>query len=296
MRVLVAGWFSFDEVIATVGDELGADAVTGWLTELGIDHDVAWAPYLRRGVHWRDVDPADYTHLVFTTGPVGDLAPLPELTTAFAGAQRWAVNVSVVDDTALEMFDVVRERDATGVTRPDLAMAGAADDAPVLAVAFAPPQGEYGDRSRADRVRGVIEEWLAARALPWFPIDTDLFDKPHPRRPAQVEALLRRADVVVSMRLHGLVLGLKNDRPVIACDPIAGGAKVAGQARALDWPLVLDAEEVTAEILDAALSRCLSGDLAGAVARSRSRGMAGTEEARRWFTEQLGRPAGAAHG
>ena len=29
MRVLVAGWFPFDEVIATVGDELGADVVAG---------------------------------------------------------------------------------------------------------------------------------------------------------------------------------------------------------------------------------------------------------------------------
>ncbi|SEK21029.1 Polysaccharide pyruvyl transferase [Blastococcus sp. DSM 46786] len=287
VRVLVAGWFSFDEVIATVGDELGAEAVTGWLTELGVDHDVAWAPYLERGVHWRDVDPADYTHLVFTTGPVGDLPGLRDLTAAFAGAQRWAVNVSVVDEAARAMFDAVWERDAPGVSRPDLAIEGPAADAPVLAVAFAPLQGEYGDRSRADRMRGVIEEWLASRALPWFPIDTDLYDKPHPRRPAQVEALLRRCDVVLSMRLHGLVLGLKHDRPVIACDPIAGGAKVSGQARALDWPLLLEAEDVTAPALDAALSRCLSGELTGAVTRSRGRGAAGTEDARRWFTARL---------
>src|ERR687883_502818 len=62
MRVLVAGWFSFDEVIATVGDELGADVVARWLTDLDVEHDVAWAPYLERGVDWRDVDPAAYTH------------------------------------------------------------------------------------------------------------------------------------------------------------------------------------------------------------------------------------------
>jgi hypothetical protein len=47
MRVLLAGWFSFDEVIATVGDELGADVVARWLTDLDVDHGVAWAPYLR---------------------------------------------------------------------------------------------------------------------------------------------------------------------------------------------------------------------------------------------------------
>ena len=58
MRVLPAGWSSSGEVIATVGDEPGAEAVAGWLVELGIDHDVAWAPYLERGRDGRDVDPA----------------------------------------------------------------------------------------------------------------------------------------------------------------------------------------------------------------------------------------------
>ena len=33
MRVLLSGWFSFDEVIATVGDELGAGVVAGWLRD-----------------------------------------------------------------------------------------------------------------------------------------------------------------------------------------------------------------------------------------------------------------------
>src|SRR3712207_4623564 len=58
---------------------------------------------------------------------------------------------------------------------------------------------------------------------------------------------LFRSDVVVSMRLHALVLGLKHGRPVVACDPIAGGAKVTSQAEALDWPLVVPAEELTAQ-------------------------------------------------
>jgi hypothetical protein len=80
MRVLVTGWFSFDEVVATIGDELGADVVTGWLTELGIEFDVAWAPYLQRGPNWRDVDPARYTHLVFVSGPLFDYALIQELT------------------------------------------------------------------------------------------------------------------------------------------------------------------------------------------------------------------------
>ena len=286
MRVL-AGWFSFDEVIATLGDELGGDVVAGWLTDLEIDHDVAWAPYLDRGVDWRDVDPADYTHLVFVSGPLGDRSLLRELTEAFAGVQRWAVNVSVVEESARGLFDRVWERDAAGVARPDLAVEGPDPDAPVGAVAFTPVQGEYGERSQAERVRGAIEEWLADRALPWFELDMDLYEKPHARRPAQVEALVRRADVVVSMRLHALVLGLKHGRPVVACDPIAGGAKVTSQAAALDWPLVLPAEELTAGALDAALERCLSGELADRVRAARERGRAGNARARVWFEEQL---------
>jgi len=164
--VLVTGWFSFDEVIATVGDELGADTVAGWLGELGIRHDVAWAPYLARGVHWRDVDPADYTHLVFVSGPIGDRPLLQELCAAFRACQRWAVNVSVVDERARTLFDQVWARDAPGaegrahVTRGDLAIDAGGPDAPVVAVAFAPVQSEYGERSRAESVRQVIERWL----------------------------------------------------------------------------------------------------------------------------------------
>src|SRR3954463_12451673 len=100
MRVLVTGWFSFAEVVATVGDELGADVVVGWLTELGVEHDVAWAPYLGRGPHWRGPDPRPHPPRVFVGGPLMDLPLLRELTGAFAHAQRWAVNVSVVPDDA----------------------------------------------------------------------------------------------------------------------------------------------------------------------------------------------------
>jgi hypothetical protein len=287
MRVLVTGWFSFDEVIATIGDQLGADVVVGWLTELGIDHDVAWAPYLGRGANWRELDPADYTHLVFVSGPLMDMPLLRELTTAFAAAQRWAVNVSIVPDDARPLFHQVWERDAPGLSRPDLAIATTTPDVPVVAVAFAPAQEEYGSRSRAEQVRATIEGWLGARGMPWFELDMDLFDKPYERFPAQVEALIRRADVVISMRLHALVLGLAHGVPVIACDAIAGGAKVTAQAAALGWPVVLTAGEVDPTTLDAALEHALSGTLTEELAEARRRGAAGTAQAREWFVQQL---------
>ena len=195
--------------------------------------------------------------------------------------------MSVVQETTRVLFDRVWERDAPGLARPDLAVGGPEPEVPVVAVAFTPVQGEYGERSQAERVRDAIEEWLADRALPWFELDMDLYEKPHARRPAQVEALVRRADVAVSMRLQALVLGLEHGRPVVACDPIAGGAKVASQAAALDWPLVVPADELTAEALDAALARCLSGELAEWVRAAGERGRAGTARARAWSEEQL---------
>src|SRR3954468_2257634 len=287
MRVLVTGWFSFDEVIATIGDELGADVVTGWLTELGIDHDVAWAPYLQRGLHWRDVDPTQYTHLLFVSGPLMDMPLMRELTAAFDSAQRWAVNVSAVPDDARPLFHRVWERDAPGVARPDLAIATTTPDVPVVAVAFAPAQEEYGTRSQAADVRATIEGWLGARGIPWFELDMDLYDKPYERFPAQVEALVRRADVVVSMRLHALVLGLAHGVPVVACDAVAGGAKVSSQAAALGWPVVLRAGEIDPVTLDAALEHALSGTLTEELAEARRRGAAGNAQAREWLTRQL---------
>jgi hypothetical protein len=287
MRVLVTGWFSFDEVIATVGDDLGADVVEGWLRDLDVDHTVAWAPFLQRGANWRDLDPADYTHLVFVSGPVSDTPLLRELTDAFAAAQRWAVNVSVVSDAGRALFHQVWERDAPGVARPDLAMATTTPDVPVLAVAFAPPQEEYGDRSRAVEVRAAIEAWLGARAIPWFELTMDSFENPYERFPLQVEALIRRADAVVSMRLHALVLGLAHGKPVIACDAIVGGAKVTAQAGALGWPLVVPGDQVDASTLDAALEHALSGTLADAIAGAQQRGAASNAQAREWLSRQL---------
>jgi hypothetical protein len=287
MRVLVTGWFSFDEVVAGVGDELAADAVVGWLTELGVDHDVAWAPYLARGPHWRDLDPAEYTHLVFVSGPLIDMRLVRELTAAFAHAQRWAVNVSIVADDASGLFHQVWARDAPGVSRPDLAIGTSTPDVPVVAVAFAPVQEEYGPRSQADSVRAAVQGWLGARGMPWFELDMDLFDTPYERFPAQVEALIRRADVVLSMRVHGLVLGLAHGVPVIACDPVGGGAKVSAQAAALGWPVLLRAGEIDPTTLDAALEHALSGALAEELAEARRRGAAGSAEAREWFVRQL---------
>ena len=63
--------------------------------------------------------------------------------------------------------------------------------------------------------------------------------------------------IVVTTRLHGLVLALKNGIPALAIDTVAGGAKVARQAGALGWP-VLTGDALSAPALAAAFELCLT--------------------------------------
>lgn len=46
------------------------------------------------------------------------------------------------------------------------------------------------------------------------------------------------SDLVVTTRLRGLVLALRNGVPALAVDPVVGGAKVAAQGRAWDRPVL----------------------------------------------------------
>jgi hypothetical protein len=65
-------------------------------------------------------------------------------------------------------------------------------------------------------------------------------------------------DVVVTTRLHGTVLALKNEVPVIPVDPIYGGAKITAQVKALDWPVLLQAPDITMQQMEDAFYFCLT--------------------------------------
>jgi hypothetical protein len=204
-RVLIVGWPSFLHGEATAGDVLAMEAARGVLSDAGLGCDLAWSPVFRPGGRTlEDSPPEDYTHLVFACGPVHGWQ-VEELHDRYHGCYRIAVGVSVIDaaDPAVTGFDQVLARDAPGTAgRLDLA---------------------------------------AAVPVPEVPVDTRLAhgDWRSPATAAQVEAVIARADVVVTTRLHGLVLALKQGVPVLAVDPVAGGAKVAAQAAACGWPVLL---------------------------------------------------------
>ncbi|GLZ12786.1 polysaccharide pyruvyl transferase [Actinomadura sp. NBRC 104425] len=272
MRVLVVGWPSFVHGEATAGDVLALEAVRRRLAGAGLPCDVAWSPVFRPGaLTLEQARPEDYTHVVFACGPLRG-EQVEGLHRRYARCRRVAVGVSVIDpgDPAAAGFHAVLPRDAPGrPARCDLAASVAVPEVPVVGVVLVRRQREYGARGRHERVERELTGWLGRRECARLPLETrlDPGDWRLAGTAAELESAVRRLDLVVTTRMHGLVLALKNRVPALAVDPVAGGAKVTAQARAWAWPAVLTPPEHAAgpRLLDPAeLERwwrwCLSGE------------------------------------
>jgi hypothetical protein len=248
MQVLVTGWPSFDHGEATAGDVLSMRRVSSALTAAGIPWKSAWSPGFRTGeLTLADADPAEFTHVVFACGPAHG-PQVRWLHEKFARCRRIAVGVSVVDDqdTAVTGFQHVLPRDDPASSTVDIAASGALSTVPVAGVILATGQAEYGDRRRHDQVHRAVTGWVKEQDCAPLPLDTrlDRTDWRHCGTPDQFAAILRRLDIVVSSRLHGVVFALRTGKPVLAVDPVASGGKVSAQASAWDWPALLTADQV----------------------------------------------------
>jgi hypothetical protein len=246
MRVLVTGWASFRNGEATAGDVLSLRRVCSALAQAGIAGDIAWSDGYLPGAQTLDqVDPRDYTHLVFACGPLHG-RQIERLHKEFTGCHRIAVGVSVLDpqDPAVTGFDRVLARDGGGPPQADLSLSGDTVAKPVGGVILAPGQEEYGDRRRHEIVHETLTAWLSEVDCAWLSLDTrlDTGDWRHCSTPDQFTSVLSRLDVIVTTRLHGLVLGLRAGVPVLAVDPVSGGGKVTAQAQALRWPALASAD------------------------------------------------------
>ena len=276
MRVLVVGWSSPLHGEATAGDVLAMDVVSRHLARAGIPHDTAWSEVMcpPGGLLLEHADPQDYTHLVFVCGPATG-GPVAEILRRFSHCRRVAVDVTVVDDRdpVVAMFDTVIARDAPGArARRDLSTQISVPPRPVAGVYLTAGQHEYGARRGHDAVVRDLTAWLTGLDAALLELDTrlDPRDWRLPTGPAHVASVLARLDVVVTMRMHGLVLALHEGTPAVAVDPVLGGGKVSAQATALGWPAVVRAEDVTAARLDHWWRWCLSDE-----GRSAARRLAG---------------------
>jgi hypothetical protein len=275
VRILVTGWFSFDEAEITAGDLLARDTAVRWLAESGLPHDVAVAENFRRAgdVGLAQADPGAYTDVVFVCGPAaGDL--VTQMFGRFPNARRLALGVSAVDGTERLALDGLLERDSDAAVRPDLSLAApaAAGPAAVIGVVLVHDQPEYGGRHRLADAHDLLGAALGQVDVARVQLDTRLHQhEPHLcRTPAQVESALARCDAIATTRMHGLALALKTGVPAVGVDPVAGGGKVSAQARALGWPGLARVGETSPAELAGLLRWSLSAE-----ARALAAGIAG---------------------
>ena len=293
-RALAAGLFSFPTHGATAGDLIACEVVCGWLAEAGLEYDVALAPPFTGGCDWREVDPRDYSHVVWICGPLG------ESTEAFSRlrnrfppeGRRWiGVDLSMQDPVEdWNPFDVLLERDSDRLGRPDLAFASERTLVPLVGLVQVEPFIPlFPERDRQDDARAAVRRLAYSRPASVVEIDTrlDVANASGLRNAVEVETLIARMDVVVTTRLHGLALALKNGVPAVAVDPVAGGDKITAQARAVDWPAAFSVDEASDEVLKQAFGFALSPEGQACAQASAERGRQGVELLRKEFLEAL---------
>jgi hypothetical protein len=293
-RALAAGLFSFPTHGATAGDLIACEVVCGWLSEAGLAYDVAFAAPFSGGYDWRRVDPRDYSHVVWICGPLGESTEaFSRLRRRFpADGRRWiGINLSMIEPVEVwNPFDVLLERDSDRSERADLAFGADRTRLPVIGLvqveSFTPL---FPDRDRQEDARAAARRLAYARPAAVVEIDTrlDVENTSGLRTPAEVDALIGRMDVVVTTRLHGLALALRNGVPAVAVDPIAGGDKITAQARAVEWPCAFAVDEASDDVMDEALSFALSDQGREQARASAERGGRSVEALRQEFVQAL---------
>ncbi len=260
MKILVAGWFSFEQMGASAGDLLARDLVCQWLKDAGHSYDIAVMAPFTDGITWSDTSPDEYAALIFVCGPFGNGPPLTEFFKHFERVPLIGVNLTMLQDLSeWNPFEMLFERDSSVTARPDLVFLTEQKRVPVAGLILVHAQKEYGDRAMHQIAGEALQRLIDVHELAVVPIDTRLDqNETGLRTPAEVESLIARMDVVITTRLHGMVMALKNGVPALVVDPIAGGAKIMRQARAIDWPMAFSADTLSEEGLREALGFCLS--------------------------------------
>jgi hypothetical protein len=272
---------------------MARDIACEWLERAGYSYDVALAPPLVGGVDWHSVDPNSYSHVVFVCGPF----PLNKITTEFVQyfscCRLIGLDLSMIEPISnWNPFDVLLERDSSAGSRPDITFLSRQAKVPVVGIILVHPQHEYGDKGKHQVANDAINRLIASQEMVAVPIDTGLDpNTTNLRNAAEVESLITRMDLVVTTRLHGTVLALKNGVPVIAIDAISGGAKVLRQAEKIGWPMVFPIDSLSEETLQKAFEYCLTEEARAKARECRERAIKAVEQVRDEFISALNLPS-----
>ena len=261
-KALIVGFFS------TIGDIECLEFVRGEVARVGLAFDVAAysdkiAGELPGALRARAGRPGDYTHLIVVCGPFwpGLFERHGLKLGEFGHCFRIGLNLTMIEPVAgWNPFDLLIERDSDRQARPDLTFAWETGSTPVAGVCVIERQKEYGARQRHEETIAAFDRLAERRRLATVAIDTRW---PRSRNsgglgsPEQIASLMRRMDVVLTNRLHGLVFALKSGVPALAVDSVDGGGKVSAQARVLGWPACALSKDATDAWLEEMLEWCL---------------------------------------
>lgn len=286
MKVLVAGWFSFADGHATAGDLLSRDIVCDWLAQLQWQYDVALSAPFEGGVDWRKVDPKDYSHVLFVCGPFQRTGHECDFLNRFAESRLLGINLSMLEsESAWQPFDLLLERDSSERVNPDLVFLSPAKSVPVVGLCAV----ESYPGALASEANDALERLAQSQQAAVISISTRLDIESHNplRTPHEIESLIAKTDVLLTSRLHGLVLALKNGVPAIAIDPEPGGAKIRRQAELLGWPLTFVADALDDQALQDAFQRALTENCRVEARECVSRARALLSQMPKLFAEEL---------
>jgi hypothetical protein len=285
LRALIAGWFSFEEGHATAGDLLTCELVREWLEQAGYSCEVAFAKPFNGGVSLKSVVAGSYSLAVFVCGPF----ERKELESEFLGrfSSCYVIGLNLTLPTPLDRwnpFDLLIERDSSVRSHPDFVFSSKSKKLPLVGRCLVEPYPGATDAL----ANAAIDRLTSSREMVVVPIDTRLdTNSTGLRSPAEIESLLARMDVVVTTRLHGMVLALKNGVPVVAIDPEAGGAKIIRQAKTIEWNFAYAADAASDQILQQAFDYCLTDNARLEARRCSERAAAVVESVRQELLTKL---------
>ncbi len=290
MKVLVAGWFSFEGMNTTAGDLLARDLACEWVSSAGRTFDVAGSTHYPGDVDWHVTDPAAYADVVFVCGPFRWNDITKDFLEHFAGCHLVGLNLSMLEPIEIwNPFDLLFERDSTTSSCADITFLSKQSTVPVVGVVLVHAQPQYKERALHQTAHRAIRRLIDSSNVAAVSIDTCLDNNEGGlRTPKQVESLIARMDVVVTTRLHGTVLSLKNGVPVLAVDPIAGGAKIVQQARAIEWPVIHQVDHLSDEALRESFDFCLTAEALQLAGKCRERAENHVRHIRDEFIQRFG--------
>lgn len=258
MKAIVAGCFSDEYGNATAGDLLSAEIVCDWLEDIGCPYDIAVYSPFQGGINLYTVNPQDYTIAIYVCGPFGNRAGEADFTEKFSHCLTMGINLTMLEPVnEWNPFDVLLERDSSERVRADITFLSQQTLVPVVGVCLVEPYGAPFE----NLVYQTIKEFIAARPMAVIEIDTRLdTNRTGLRSSAEIESVLARMDLVITTRLHGTVLSLKNGVPTISIDVAGDNLKIQKQTEEIGWPVIFVGNEITLENLNQAFDYCLTSE------------------------------------